>query len=169
MDDGQFDAVVRALARTGSRRRLVGGLVTSAAGLVTVEDATAKKQRCVKKVRTPCSKKKPCCQNKNLRCGSNGCDTGTVCVQQRNGPCDDPCDCPGNLSCSERAGNTCQRCSGPDGACRGASDCCLSASLCGVTACDVADHCCQPQDAACANDCQCCTGLVCSNATCTPI
>ena len=127
-------------------------------------------KNCCRPAQGDCRDAGDCCDR--LGCGSNGVSgVGDVCIQKEGGPCEDPFDCGADFNCSERDGDTCQRCSGPAGECSDDNGCCLNASVCATgfaaNACGATNVCCQLADAACDTTCQCCANHACINRICT--
>lgn len=106
-------------------------------------------------------------------CGPATDPHGPTCYAGKGGSCTNACDCHADLLCSERQGQTCQRCGRMQAPCASSEDCCFTASTCGDNGCEEAPNqvCCQGLDALCFDSCDCCADLICDEErqVCVPV
>jgi len=174
MDENRFDALVRSLATTASRRRVLrrgalGALGAAVAGFATRDTASA----ACRGGGQPCRRDRQCC--------SGTCRRNRTCTAAGVGkPCDpgQPSDCrSGQCGCTARntAGQlvncTCRRatCSpqGADPGCGETADCCDGFCLRSRGFCFPPQQQCIPEGASCEEaPTLCCPGLSCVDDVC---
>lgn len=184
MDDRRFDQLVRSLARPGSRRALIKGLLglggIAAVGSVALEDE-------VRAARRPTPTPNPvtcpgqqvpcatgcCCPGGAAPCGAECCPNGQATC------CDGACCygiCYGEGLCCEGGTPVCS----VDGCCSGVcvangQFCCRPAAVCGDACCRDTERCCTTglgapvcrAAGACCTDAEC-IGGICQDGICIP-